>query len=111
MRVSVCHCLDCQRRSGSAFAVQARWPDARVVFAGVWREWSGSGDGGAVATFRFCGACGATIAFNNHNAPGTTAIPVGAFADPGLPPPTVSVYEDREHPWVAIVGDGVEHWE
>ena len=24
-RVSVCHCLNCKRRSGSAFAVQARF--------------------------------------------------------------------------------------
>jgi hypothetical protein len=26
VRVSVCHCLNCKKRSGSAFAVQARWP-------------------------------------------------------------------------------------
>ena len=25
VRVSVCHCLDCQRRTGSAFAAQARF--------------------------------------------------------------------------------------
>ncbi|MGH2892702.1 MAG: GFA family protein, partial [Solirubrobacteraceae bacterium] len=26
VRVSVCHCLACQRRTGSAFGYQARWP-------------------------------------------------------------------------------------
>jgi hypothetical protein len=30
VRVSVCHCVDCQKRSGSAFAVQARWPAEQV---------------------------------------------------------------------------------
>ena len=25
VRVSVCHCLDCQKRTGSVFAAQARW--------------------------------------------------------------------------------------
>jgi hypothetical protein len=32
--------------------------------------------------------------------PGCLAIPVGAFADPGFPAPTVSVYEERMHGWV-----------
>lgn len=36
------------------------------------------------------------------------AIPVGAFADPDFPPPTVSVYEERMHPWVTLPAD-VEH--
>ena len=30
VRVSVCHCLNCQKRSGSAFAAQARWPAGAV---------------------------------------------------------------------------------
>ena len=31
VRVSVCHCLNCKKRSGSAFAVQARWPKEDVA--------------------------------------------------------------------------------
>ena len=30
IRVSVCHCLACQRRTGSAFGYQARFPRDRV---------------------------------------------------------------------------------
>jgi hypothetical protein len=41
--------------------------------------------------------------------PGLVAIPVGAFADPGFPRPRFSVWEGRKHPWVEILGDGVEH--
>jgi hypothetical protein len=109
VRVSVCHCLDCQKRSGSAFAAQARWPDQRVQLEGEPREWSQIGDSGSVTTFRFCGDCGATIAYVNGNMPGLTAIPVGAFADPLFPPPHYSVYEERKHAWVAIEGEGIEH--
>lgn len=36
------------------------------------------------------------------------AIPVGAFADPDFPAPTVSVYEERMHDWVSLP-DGIEH--
>ena len=34
VRVSVCHCLNCKKRSGSAFAVQARWPAEQVTIEG-----------------------------------------------------------------------------
>jgi hypothetical protein len=36
------------------------------------------------------------------------AIPVGAFAEPTFPRPTVSVYEERMHTWVQIPKD-IEH--
>ena len=35
VRVSVCHCRNCQKRTGSAFAVQARWPGDRVTITGT----------------------------------------------------------------------------
>jgi len=36
------------------------------------------------------------------------AIPVGAFADPAFPPPTISVWEERKHDWIMLPAD-VEH--
>lgn len=109
VRVSVCHCLECQKRTGSAFAVQARWPDERLELTGEFSEWSRVGDSGTRATYRFCANCGATVAYVNEGMPGVTAIPVGAFANPGFPSPEYSVYEERKHPWVAILGDDIEH--
>ena len=109
VRISVCHCLTCQKRSGSAFAVQARWPDNRLVLCGDFREWSQAGGSGSLATFRFCPTCGATLSYTNADWPGVTAIAVGAFADPDFPAPHYSVYEERRHAWVAIIGDGIDH--
>lgn len=111
VRVSVCHCLDCQRRSGSAFAFQARWPDADVEFTGDYKEWVHVGDGGKRTTFRFCPTCGGTIAYRNENMPGLTAIPVGTFADPNFLPPEYSVYEGRKHKWIAIIGENIDHFD
>ncbi len=110
VRISVCHCLECQRRSGSAFAVQARWPDDCVTLLGKVTSWTSVGDSGTAATFQFCPVCGVTVAYVNAGVPGLTAIPVGTFADPNFPAPQYSVYEERRHEWVAIVGDGIEHW-
>jgi hypothetical protein len=109
--VSVCHCLECQKRSGSVFAAQARWPDDQVELAGSFREWSRTGDSGSLATFRFCPDCGCTVAYVAEGLPGLTAIPVGAFADPEFPPPQYSVYEERKHAWVAITGADIEHFD
>lgn len=110
MRISVCHCLDCKRRSGSAFAYQARWPDDQVQFEGDYREWTKANDGGSTATFRFCPNCGSTVAYSLDSMPGLTAIPVGAFADPAFPAPEYSVYEGRKPEWLKIIGDEIEHW-
>lgn len=107
-RVSVCHCLDCQRRSGSVFATQARFREAQVEITGETREWSRQGDEGGGAVFSFCPTCGATVYYRNEGIPEAIAIPVGAFADPQFPAPIYSVYEVRQHAWVTLPGD-IEH--
>src|SRR6187397_1971612 len=87
VRISVCHCLDCQRRSGSAFAAQARWPAARIMLTGRSKAWERVADSGHEATYQFCPDCGSTIAYIIEGWPGVVAVPVGAFADPTFPAP------------------------
>jgi hypothetical protein len=109
VRISVCHCLDCQRRSGAPFAEQARFPAAKVTVAGEAKEWVRIADSGNPATQHFCPICGSTLWYQGGPMPDAIAIPVGAFADPNFPPPRFSVWEKRKHDWVAIRGDEVEH--
>jgi hypothetical protein len=111
VRISVCHCLNCQRRSGSSFAAQARWPDAQVLLSGESRTWTTTGDSGTPATFRFCPDCGSTVVYASEGMPGLTAVAIGAFADPDFPPPQYSVYESRSHSWVTIAAEGTEHYD
>jgi hypothetical protein len=108
IRVSVCHCLDCQRRTGSAFGFQARFARADVAIEGHSREHRRFSDEGEGRTFHFCPDCGGTLFYVLDSEPEVLAIPVGAFADPGFPPPRHSVWESRAHPWVTVPGD-VEH--
>lgn len=109
-RVSVCHCLNCQRRSGSAFAVQARFANANVVIRGVSKEYALTGDEGGIARFHFCPECGATVYFRADALPDDVAVPVGAFADPDFPWPTVSVYDVRQHRWLRL-DESIEPYE
>jgi hypothetical protein len=109
VRVSVCHCFDCQRRSGSAFAAQARFPRSRVQLAGETREFVRIADSGRRAFQSFCPTCGTGVAYYLEDAPELLAIPLGLFADPAFPQPAFSVWESRKHPWVTIPGERVEH--
>jgi hypothetical protein len=102
IRISMCHCLACQRRTGSAFGWQAWFPRERVRIAGRSTEYTRIADHGEPRTFSFCPECGATVHYTIGSAPERIAVPVGAFAEPGFPPPRVSVWESRRHDWVAV---------
>jgi len=105
VRISVCHCLECQKRTGSAFGVQARFPEDAVTISGDSTQFARMGDEGTTARFHFCPVCSAIVYYRMDAIPGFVAIPVGAFADPAFPSPRVSVYNDRQHPWFRLADD------
>jgi hypothetical protein len=109
VRISVCHCLACQQRTGSAFGAQARWPSEKVTLTGQFQTWTRIADSGNRATYRFCPLCGSTVAYEMEGWPGLTAVPLGALADPEFPPPRFSVWEHRKHRWTVVLGEDVEH--
>ena len=113
VRVSVCHCLNCKKRSGSAFAVQARWPKAQVKTEGNSKTFVKVADSGNRATFHFCPECGSDVFYTidgkfDDKFDDLIAIPLGAFDDPFFLTPRFSVWEERKHEWVEIVGDDVD---
>ncbi len=107
VRLSVCHCLSCQQRTGSAFGVQARFKDGDIAVSGTSRIYKRVGDSGGKSERHFCGDCGSTVFWRIDSVPQFTYVATGAFADPSFPPPTVAVYEERRHPWVEIAGIAV----
>lgn len=111
VRISICHCLECQKRTGSVFAAQARFPRAAVTIVGDSATWQRTGDSGTTATFHFCPTCSSIVYWDMDAMPDFVAVATGAFADPAFPPPAVSVYEDRQHPWTLAVKElPLEHW-
>ena len=106
----MCHCRACQRRTGSPFGAQARYRTADVEIDGESASWTRTADSGNLIAFHFCPNCGSTVFYIPEQEPGLIAVAIGAFADPSFPAPTVSVYESRRHPWVAIPED-TEHFD
>ena len=107
--VGVCHCLSCQRRTGSVFATLATFAAPGEV-AGDASLYVHVGDHGSRFTFRFCPTCGTSVFDTEDGVDVRVSVAVGCFGDPGFPPPTVSVYDSRRHGWV-VLPEGVERFE
>lgn len=100
--IGICHCLACQRRTGSVFAALASFA-APYKVSGTATDYVRVGDQGARFRFRFCAVCGTTLFHTEEGEErSSVGVAVGAFADPNFPSPRVSVYECRRHPWVQL---------
>ena len=85
LRVTVCHCTWCQRRTGTAFGVEVVYQSAQVAITGqeVRRYRHLSDESGRWLDVEFCGRCGTNLGFTLEAAPGLRTLPAGAFDDPG----------------------------
>jgi hypothetical protein len=101
-KVSLCHCLDCQRRTGSTYGIAAFFLRSDVTPQGRASTYRRPSDSGFAVTFHFCPDCGSTVFWEPARKPDSIAVAVGAFADPSFPAPTQSVWNERRHPWVSF---------
>src|ERR1700683_624420 len=109
VRVAVCHCLACKRKTGSAFGFGAWFRKHDVLTEGQTAEFVRVGDDGGQVTNRFCPHCGTTVVWGIDTIPDAVAVSAGSFADLSFPPPFVSVYhESRRFPWVEIRTEPLE---
>jgi hypothetical protein len=103
IRVTVCHCLNCKRRTGSAFSLNARYAAQQVSLEGEVKTFTRVGDEGGGATYSLCPDCGTIVQYRMHEEPEVVAVPVGTFADLDFPAPTRSLFHQRRrYPWVEI---------
>jgi hypothetical protein len=105
VRISVCHCLECQRRTGAVASNQAAFRRQQVTVAGNATRWMRRAESGNVITFHFCPICGSTVYWESEHFPGYLAVAVGNFADPTFPAPTIAVWEQSRHPWLSLPPD------
>ena len=100
--VVACHCVECQKRSGSPFGAIAYFPADTVAFHGEAREYTRPNDEGNTFTTGFCPTCGSTLYGLASKHPGIAGITVGTISDPSFPAPIRSIYEQSRHHWVAM---------
>lgn len=106
--VGICHCTQCQRRTGSVFGVGAYFRKEGVRTSGASTIYVRDGQDGRKVQTHFCPTCGSTVFWFLDFFPDFLGIAVGAFGDPAFTRPVVSVWEQTRHPWVSF-GHDVEH--
>jgi hypothetical protein len=108
--VSSCHCLACQRRTGSLFGTQAFFKREQVAaIEGNHRIFGRRADSGTTVNHAFCPDCGSTVFWERASLPGMISIAVGAFADPRFPPPARTVWTESQHRWLSFPEDIPQH--
>jgi len=109
-KVSLCHCFDCQRRTGSLFSVAAFYPRASVELVtgepAAFRRPSASG---FEVTFRFCPECGSNLWWEADRLPDLVGVAAGSFADPDFPKPQQAVWAEGRHHWLQLPADLPAH--
>lgn len=101
-KVSVCHCLDCQRRTGSAFGIAAFYSSDKVKITGSANLYARGSDSGFEVVHHFCPQCGSTVFWYPTRKLDSVAVGVGCFADPSFPTPDQQVYEHHRYSWVSV---------
>lgn len=108
LAVNLCHCRDCQRRTGALAGSGAVFAKAQVTIEGNSKVFERDGQEGRKLRFHFCPACGTSLYWEWDFRPDWCVVAVGTFADPAFPPPTASIYEESKHAWVQLP-DGTKH--
>jgi hypothetical protein len=103
--VGVCHCTDCQKFSGSAFAIVVALPEAALSVQGKLATYSKAGDSGKQIERRFCPECGSSVADAAAAMPGIVMISSGTLDDPSWLKPAMQIYCDSAQPWVQLGGE------
>ncbi len=101
-----CHCMDCQRRSGSAFSLSTFLGDDQLrVIGGVPAMHSGTGKSGARKQVYYCIACGTMLYGRNLGSPRVLWLRPGTLNDTSWIRPQAHVWTRSKQPWVVLSDD------
>ena len=102
-RVFICHCVDCQVLTGSAFRVVSPALPGTLQVQGQVTEYARTADSGAVRLQAFCPNCGTPLYARSQDAVGMATLRVGALDQRRDLPPVRQLWRHSALPWV----DGV----
>jgi hypothetical protein len=102
MFVHCCHCLNCQRQTGSAFVVNLLIEADRVeVTAGEPTDVPVARDDGTEQLISRCPTCQVAV-FSLYGRPGLWFVRAGTLDDPSWVEPDVHIYTRSKVPWVEL---------
>ena len=102
---TVCHCRDCQKFTGSAFAALVRVTKEALTIEGALKTFSSIGGSGNPILRHFCPECGSSIAEESAMRPDSIVLNVGTFDDPTLATPGREIFRGDAVPWIEVHGE------
>lgn len=95
-----CHCMDCQKKTGSAFGLGAYFERSAVQITGVSTRFIRNAMEGRKFTQHFCSSCGTTLFWMTERHVGGIGIAVGCFDDLPDTKPVRSVFDVSRCIWL-----------
>lgn len=103
MFVHCCHCRDCQRQTGSAFALNALIETERMITTtGVPLASEMPTDSGKPHRIYRCPACGTALWSEYGGRSNLRFVRVGTLDDPAALSPDVHIYIRSKLPWISL---------
>lgn len=102
-----CHCRDCQRATGGAYAAILVVPKASVTVEGAPKFHTVTGDSGSAVERGFCDRCGSPLAITLARMPEIYGVFAGSLDDPARYQPKVELFTGSAQPWCAML-DGTK---
>ncbi len=103
--VGVCHCMDCQKFGGSAFATVVGVRARALRLTGTLKTFTKAGGTGKPIHRRFCPECGSGIVDEADALPGIAMIYAGTLDDRSWVKPSSQSFCDSAQPWVELGGE------
>jgi hypothetical protein len=100
--VHCCHCLNCQRQTGSAFAINVLIEAGSVeIVAGDPRPVDVPRDDGSTQRIFRCPACQVAV-YSEYTRPQVWFVRAGTLDDPSQVSPDVHIYTRSKRDWIAL---------
>ena len=97
-----CHCLNCQRQTGSAFVINLLIEADRVeLLAGTPVPVEAPRDDGSVQRIFRCPICEVAV-YSEYGRPEVSFVRAGTLDDPSQASPDVHIFTRSKLPWVAL---------
>ena len=111
VRLVVCHCIDCQRQSSSAFGMTmvVHEEDFRLK-KGELKTYASKSDAGRAKLGAFCPECGTRIYHQTEWRKGMVSVKPGTLDDTSWLNPEMHLWTRSKQSWV-IIPEGVEAYE
>ena len=102
--VHCCHCLSCQRQTGSAFVINLLVEADRVEVSGDPQPVDVPRDDGSVQRIFRCSSCQVAV-FSEYGRPEVRFVRGGTLDEPSAVRPDVHIYTRSRLPWVELPDD------